>query len=183
MEHDLNKQDIPLECYENCRRRIYPLKEAHVKFWQSNYAWLAIRDYYRWSIEEYTGHNDVFRRARKAGMKFGFYVHTSEQQPVTIDDAELHLNEGYELEQCTFVAWASRFNRIFKHPSGQPILPKKLWPFYYMEVPNGMGISRPAYKMHPHRTSFVIVQVDPDSPHKNIQVNWSLFLEEPQDVC
>ena len=182
MEHNVNQADIPLESYENCKRRIYPQKEAHMKLWQCNFVWIAILNYYRWNIEGYEGHSDVFEKAQKVGMKFGFFVHTSEKQPVTIDDAELHLNDGCELEKCTFISWPSKFNRIFKDARGQFKLPSEYWPFYYMEIPNGMGISRPAYKMHTGRTSFVIANVDPDSPYDNTQVQWSLLLERPKEM-
>jgi len=182
MEKSINQLEIPFKCFENCKYHIFPQKEARKRVWQCNYGWIGELDYYQWSVQGYWGNSGVFKKAKKIGMDFGFLLHTSSKQPVTIDDAERILSKNSELEKGTFISWASRFNRIFKDDKGQEILPSELWPFYYLEVPDGMGVSRPAYKMHPDRTSFVIVGVDPDSPYDPGQVDWSLLLEKPKKV-
>lgn len=183
MNGQINQLEIPFECYENCKRRILLQKEAHIKLWKCHYGWVAILNYYRWSIQGYTGQCDVFEKAQKVGMRFGYLLHTSQKQPVTIDDTEKLLNDGYEPEKGTFISWASKFNKIFKDADGQEKLPSELWPFYYLEVPSGMGnITRPAYKMCPDRTSLVIVRVDPKSPYNDTQAQWSLLLEQPKGI-
>ena len=59
-------------------------------------------------------------------------------------------------------------------------LPTVLRPFHYLEVPNGIGyITRPAYKMHPERTWFVIVGVDSTSQYSNADVDWTIFQTPP----
>ena len=180
MTTEPNQFMTPLLCYENCKRVILPWKEALTKLWSSNYGWIAQSNYYMWNIQGYCGQNNVFEVANKVGMRFGFLMHTSEKQPVTIDDAETILNGGRELEVGTFISWASKFNRMFREEWTANELPRELWPFYYLEVPNGIYyISRPAYRMHPARTSFVIVGVDPAGKYNDSQVQWSLLLNKP----
>ena len=179
----INQFEIPLKCYENCKRLIVPFKDAHERLWGSNYGWIAILNYYIWNIQGFSGQSDVFEIANKVGMRFGYLIHTSPKQSVTIDDAEAILNDGYELEAGTFIAWASRFNRIFRKDRTDKDLPHELWPFYYLEVPNGVhNITRPAYRMHPGRTSFVIAGVDPAGGYDNSEVQWSLLLNRPEDI-
>jgi hypothetical protein len=175
----ITQLEIPLDCYKNGKADIFPTNEAYKRFRDSNYGWLCPSDWYSFSIEGYSGQNYIYKIIGKKAMRFGFLVHAREG-PLTIDDAESLLNDGYELEVNTFISWASKFNRIFRKPYVSKELPMELRPFYYLEVPNGIGnITRPAYKMHPERTSFVIVGVDPTSQYSNTDVDWTIFQAPP----
>ncbi|HDY68191.1 MAG TPA: hypothetical protein ENH85_10400 [Candidatus Scalindua sp.] len=182
MTNDTNQSEIPLKCYENGKHSIFSINEAYKKFWQCNYGWICLLDWYRFYIEGYSGQNNVYKIVGKKAMKFGFLGHTR-KEPLTIDDAEVLLNDGYELEVNTFVSWSCKFNKLFKEPYATKELPKLLRPFYYLEVPNGIGdITRPAYKMHPERTSFVIIGVDPASPYSNADIDWTIFQTPPDQT-
>lgn len=179
--------NVPLACYENCHRCSNPFKDAHKKLWSSNYGWAVMEDFYRWDFEGYTGQSDVFGKVKKVGTKLGVLIHT--RSIVTIDDAEHLLNDDDEIEHGTFLAWASRFNNIFREAYAGDKLSKEMkrklldaiYPFYYLEVPNGIRcITRAAYKMRPDRTSFVITGVEPGSGYEDSQVPWHLLLEKPE---
>ena len=181
MSTKLNQSEILLECYKNGKEDIFPAIEAHKRFWSYNYGWLCPLDLYRFSIEGYSGQNQIYKIVGKKALRFSFLIHTREG-PLIIDDAEKPLNNGEELEINTFISWASKFNRIFRKPYIAKVLPTELRPFHYLEVPNGVGfITRPAYKMHPGRTSFIIVGVDPTSKYSNTDVDWTIFQTPPDD--
>ena len=180
MTNKLTQPEIPLECYKNGKYGIFATIEACKQFWACNYGWLCPSDLYRFSIEGYSGQNYVYKIIGKKAMRFGFLVHTQES-PLTVDEAEKLFKKDKELEVNTFISWASKFNRIFREPYMPEDLPTELRPFYYLEVPNGMGhITRPAYKMHPGRTSFVIVGVDTTSQYSNTDVDWTIFQTPPK---
>ena len=179
MSTKIKQPEIPLECYKNGKGDVFPVNEAYKRFWDSNYGWLCPSDLYRFSIEGYSGQNYIYKIVGKKALRFSFLIHTREG-PLIIDDTEKPLNNGNELEINTFISWASKFNRIFREPYMPEDLPTELRPFYYLEVPNGIGfITRPAYKLHPDRTSFVIVGVDTASQYSNTDVDWTIFQTPP----
>lgn len=171
-------QNTPLKCFENCKPAVYTFSEAYKKLWTSNYGWVIPKNWYRWSIGNYTGENRVYKKAQKPGIKLGYLTHI--KGLVTIDDAEEKLNGGDELEHDTFVTWACRFNSIFRDIHGKKF-PPEFYPFQYIEVPSGIYATRAAYEMYPDRTSFLIIGVDPDSTYDDNQVPWHLLLERPEN--
>ena len=181
MKRNIAYSDIPLECYKNGAFDIYSFEQAHRELWNSHYGWIVPSDTYVWNIEGYRGRNPkVFKAMGKPSLKFGFLIHTNSGQPFTLLNAETQLNGKKEFDSQLFVVRAARFNLIFKKDFIGKLLPKRLWPFFYLEVlvdEDGLT-TMPAYKMQPGRNCFVVAGVDRDSPYKHLPIPWSLLMEK-----
>lgn len=164
---------VNLECRKNGERIVHPFYEAYRQFWDCNYSWLVPSDWYRWQVDGHSGATYVYPVVKRAAMRLGFLVHTR-KEPLTIDELEAIDKAKRELTVDAFVARAYRFNLLFGD------LPKELRPFQYLDVLNKMGIARPAYRMNPQRTCFVVLGGAPGNSRTDI--DWSLFCQPP-DPC
>jgi hypothetical protein len=178
MTNRTNQLRIPLECYKNGELTITTSEKAAEEVSRANYSLIAPLDKYVWNIDGFAGQNNIYPIAGEKPSMLGLLIHTNHGQPFTVDEAEALINNKKELDHWTFVAWACRFNRIFRKPYVRNELPKELWPFRYLKVATNSGnIMRPAYQMHPSRTYFVVLGVDHDSVDEDIIVQWPLLLK------
>lgn len=181
MMKNLERQlELPLECYANSELTIRPMGEAIDALGSANHGIVAPLDECTWNVHGYRGCNSIFPIAGEKPTALGLYLHIYHRQPFTIDDAETLINQGTELGHGLFIAWAARFNKVYRDPpSGKP-LPKELWPFLYVKVPfNGNAhLMRPAYRIRKGRTSFVVMGVDRDQVEVTVIPDWSFFWRE-----
>lgn len=177
----LDKQrELPLECYRNGELVVCTMTKAIDKLCIANHGIVAPLNECTWDVDGYRGSNNVFCVAGEKPTALGLYVHIYHGQPFTIDQAEQLINGKKELGQGLFVAWAARFNRVFRSHHTGASLPKELWPFVYVKVPfNGNGtLMRPAYQMRNGHTSFVVMGIDRDSVDPPVVPHWSSFWKE-----
>ncbi|MBE0536753.1 MAG: hypothetical protein IH624_13885 [Phycisphaerae bacterium] len=167
----------PLECYHNGQLVICTFDEARERIRQATHWQVVPADMYGWDVEDFKGWSDVLKIAGKKGFRLSFYTHTTDGA-YTIDEAERDLNGGKELLPNLFHVYAARFNRIFKNPvDGQALRDRRLWPFYYLDVPDGSGLrTRPSYRLNPRWDVFVVACIDPNAKYAGRPLPWSQLI-------
>ena len=171
---------IPLECYNNGELILPSMGEAIDMLFKAHHGIIVPLNLYAWNVNGFQGYNDDwFDVSGEKPIQLGIFTHVYHGQPITIDIAEAMINCCKELTQELFIAWAAKFNYVFrKEVTGEP-LAKKDWPLRFTKVQaDDCSVMRPAYQMRKDRTSFVIMGIDRDQLELLQIPNWSFLWRE-----
>lgn len=190
-----NNQQLPLlKCFVNGKCQTLSIEQAHQQLWQVNYGWVVPLNWFHWNIEGYQNGEFLLQRITPQPAWFALNIFLC-QCPFTIDMAERIINDinrekcelngrewkYKELDENVFVAWMSRFNKLFQHRNKGKDLPCYLWPFQFEPVFTRQNrvLRRPAYKKIFGRSYMVLMGVHPDFEDTSVLVEWNRFLEPP----
>jgi len=175
MKNEEEQLKIPLECYVSGKLEILSMKETIDELLRANHGIVAPLNACKWDINGQRGYNkDIFNVAGEKPITLGLFIYIFHGQPFSIDEAESIINGKKELDQGNFIAWAARFNKIFRKGHFGQSLSKRNWPFYYLKIVNGSCL-RPAYQMRDDFSSFVIMGIDKNIVEPTIIPDWSLL--------
>jgi len=164
---------VPLESYYNGRPWNHTLRETYELFWQINFAWLVVLDWYRYEVRSAYG-DFYMHEVHRASRILAFHLHQRSTRTLTLNDLRRLDPRAPYIGRNAFHARASRFNAMFKQ------VPKRDRPFMYCEAHESDGSLVPGYRMSPRGKWLMVMGVNPSSQLRNEDVDWSVFLVDPQ---
>lgn len=165
-------------CFRNGAPLSAPFDEAYRGVWAANLRWVVPIAWYMWELGR---HEDQFylrdRRILKAEEDFALKLHSRRCCPVTVEHVFAPEGPKRKNPRNALAARASRFGNEAFGNLGDDY--DELLPFESVDIPTSCGTRRYGYQMKRGVGSFVVVELDCVPENRELDFDWSLFLEPP----
>jgi hypothetical protein len=145
--------NVRLECFHNGRREMLPLEEALRLFWEVDFAWLLVTDFYRFRVGGRAGQGYMYRAVHRAPRVMVLHLMRRGGRALSLHDLNTLDKRSEFIGSEAFYARMARFNTSLFGDD----MPAKFRPFEFTDALEDGSRPVPAYRLNPDRNVLLVV--------------------------